>query len=155
AMSDAAAEAVPAASPRARAGRGFGRHGPAVVSLVVFLTLAAACAAAPWLAPYPFDAIDLDSVRQPPSLHHWMGTDDLGRDVFTRVLYGGRVSIFIGVVAAAVGASLGTAVGALAGYYGGLVDNALMRVTDVVYAIPTLPLLIILSSYTRAAVASM
>jgi len=128
---------------------------PAVVSLAVFLTLAAACAAAPWLAPYPFDAIDLDSVRQPPSLHHWMGTDDLGRDVFTRVLYGGRVSIFIGVLAAAVGASLGTTVGALAGYYGGIVDNALMRVTDVVYAVPTLPLLIILSSYTRAAVASM
>jgi len=154
-VSDASAGAVRAASPRARSWREFRRHAPAVVSLAVFVTLAAACAAAPWLAPYPFDAIDLDSVRQPPSVHHWMGTDDLGRDVFTRVLYGGRVSIFIGVLAAAVGASLGTAVGALAGYYGGFVDNALMRVTDVVYAIPTLPLLIILSSYTRAAVASM
>jgi peptide/nickel transport system permease protein len=152
-MTDALA--ATAAPPRARAWRAFRSRGAAVVALAVFATLAAACAAAPWLAPYPFDAIDLDSVRQPPSLDHWMGTDDLGRDVFTRVLYGGRVSIFIGVLAAAVGASLGTAVGALAGYYGGLVDNALMRVTDVVYAIPTLPLLIILSSYTRAAVASM
>jgi peptide/nickel transport system permease protein len=154
-MTDAGADRLAAPPPRARAWRAFRRHVPAVVSLAVFVTLAVACAAAPWLAPYPFDAIDLDSVRQPPSLHHWMGTDDLGRDVFTRVLYGGRVSIFIGVLAAAVGASLGTTVGALAGYYGGIVDNVLMRVTDVVYAIPTLPLLIILSSYTRAAAASM
>jgi peptide/nickel transport system permease protein len=135
--------------------REFLRHRAATASLVLFVVVAAACAAAPWLAPFPFEAIDLGSVRQAPSLRHWMGTDDLGRDVLTRMLYGGRVSILIGLLAAAVGASLGTAVGAVAGFYGGFVDNALMRTTDVAYAIPTLPLLIILSSYSRAAVPSM
>ena len=143
------------ASPRALMWRQFRRHRVALVSLVAFALIAAACAAAPWVAPYPFDAIDLMSVRQAPSLHHWMGTDDLGRDVFTRMLFGGRVSILIGLLAAAVGASLGTGVGAVAGFYGGFVDNALMRVTDVAYAIPTLPLLIILSSYSHAALMSM
>ena len=143
------------ASPRALAWRQFQRHQAASGSLVVFVVMAVACAAAPWVAPYPFDAIDLTSLRQAPSLHHWMGTDDLGRDVLTRMLYGGRVSILIGVLAALVGASLGTAIGAVAGFYGGLVDNVLMRLTDVAYAIPALPLLIILSSYSHAAVPSM
>lgn len=143
------------ASPRALAGRQFRRHQAALASLVVFAVIAAACAAAPFLAPYPFDAIDLMSVRQAPSVHHCMGTDDLGRDVFTRMLFGGRVSILIGILAAVVGAGLGTAIGAVAGFYGGLADNVLMRITDVAYAIPTLPLLIVLSSYSQAAVASM
>lgn len=143
------------ASPRALRWRRFRRHRAAFVSLLCFGFVAAACAAAPWLAPYPFDGIDLSSVRQAPSLHHWMGTDDLGRDVLTRMLFGGRVSILIGLLAAAVGASLGTGVGAIAAFYGGLVDNVLMRVTDVAYAIPTLPLLIILSSYSHSAVTSM
>ncbi len=143
------------ASPRALAWRQFRRHKAASVSLIAFALMAAACAAAPFLAPYPFDAIDLMSVRQPPSLHHWMGTDDLGRDILTRMLFGGRVSILIGILAAVVGAGLGTAIGAVAGFYGGLVDNVLMRLTDVAYAIPTLPLLIILSSYSQAAVTSL
>lgn len=135
-------------------GAGFGarlaRHRLAVVSLGVLIVLAAACAAAPLLAPYPFDAIDLAHIRQPPSLHHLMGTDDLGRDLLTRVLYGGRVSILIGVLAALLGTGLGSLVGSLAGYFGGRLDNALMRLTDVAYSIPTLPLLIVLASYTRA-----
>lgn len=142
-------------APRTSVWRQFLRHRVAFGSLLVFAAIAAACAAAPWLAPYSFDGIDLASVRQAPSLRHWMGTDDLGRDVLTRMLHGGRVSILIGLTAAAVGASLGTGVGALAGFYGGLVDNVLMRVTDVAYAIPTLPLLIVLSSYSHAEVTSM
>ena len=143
------------ASPGTLMWRQFQRHPVALVSLGAFAVIAAACAAAPWVAPYPFDGIDLMAVRHPPSLQHWMGTDDLGRDVLTRMLFGGRVSILIGLLAAAMGATLGTGVGALAGFYGGLVDNLLMRVTDVAYAIPTLPLLIILSSYSHAAVTSM
>ena len=143
------------ASPGALMWRQFQRHRVALVSLGAFAVIAAACAAAPWVAPYSFDGIDLMAVRQPPSLQHWMGTDDLGRDVLTRMLFGGRVSILIGLLAAAMGATLGTGVGALAGFYGGFVDNLLMRVTDVAYAIPTLPLLIILSSYSHAAVTSM
>ena len=135
--------------------RRFARHQAALVSLAFFVVVGAVCALAPLIAPYPFDGIDLDSVRQPPSLSHWMGTDDLGRDVLTRMLFGGRVSILIGLLAAVVGTFLGTAIGAAAGYHGGVIDNLLMRITDVAYAIPTLPLLIILSAYSRAALVSM
>jgi peptide/nickel transport system permease protein len=84
-----------------------------------------------------------------------MGTDDLGRDLLTRVLHGGRVSILIGLLAAFIGTAVGTAVGAAAGYWGGRLDGLLMRATDVAYSIPALPLLIVLSAYTGGAVGSM
>jgi peptide/nickel transport system permease protein len=135
--------------PRLRA------HRAAVASMVALAVIAGACAAAPLLAPYAFDAIDLGSIREPPSPDHWMGTDDLGRDLFTRVLYGGRVSILIGTLAAIIGTGLGSAVGALAGYHCGRLDGALMRATDVASSIPTLPLLIVLGSYTEPAALSM
>ncbi len=138
---------------------GFGarlaRHRLATVSLAVVAVIAAVCFAAPLLAPYPLDAIDLDALRLAPGPGHWMGTDDLGRDVLARVLYGGRVSILIGLLAALTGTLVGTAVGAAAGLYGRRLDNLLMRMTDVAYAIPTLPLLIVLSAYSRAAIGSM
>jgi peptide/nickel transport system permease protein len=132
----------------------FVRRKMAFVSLVFFVAVGIACALAPVVAPYPFDGINLDAVKQPP-FRHWMGTDDLGRDVFTRMLFGGRVSILIGLLAACVGTFVGTTVGAVSGYYGGAIDNVLMRLTDVAYAIPTLPLLIILSAYSKAALLSM
>jgi peptide/nickel transport system permease protein len=138
-----------------RTWRRLKRHRLALVSIGVVAFLAALCAAAPLLAPYGFDAIDLDSIRQPPSLVHWMGTDDLGRDLLTRMLFGGRISILIGLLAALVGTGLGTLVGALAGYYRGPLDALLMRATDVAYSIPALPLLIVLSSYAQGAVGSM
>lgn len=126
-----------------------------MVSIVVFTAVAAACLAAPLIAPYEFAAIDLDSIRTSPSLDHWMGTDDLGRDLFTRVLYGGRVSITIGILSAILGTGIGALVGCLAGFLGGRTDGVLMRATDVAYAIPTLPLLIVLSAYAGAAVPAM
>lgn len=141
--------------PRSRAWRRFRRHTLAWVSIAVFALVGLACLAAPWIAPYAFDAIDLGSIREAPSPEHWMGTDDLGRDLFTRVLYGGRISILIGLLAAGLGTGFGTLVGALAGYFGGRTDGLLMRATDVAYAIPTLPLLIVLSSYTQADATSM
>lgn len=131
------------------------QHRLAVASLVIVSFMTIICFAAPLIAPYEFDAIDLDKIRQAPSLEHWMGTDDLGRDLFTRVLFGGRISILIGILAALFGTSLGTLVGAAGGFYGGRVDDVLMRITDVTYSIPTLPLLIILSSYTQATGTSM
>jgi len=127
----------------------------AAASLAVVAVMAAACAAAPLLAGYEFDAIDLSAIRRAPSWDHWMGTDDLGRDLFTRILYGGRISILIGILSAVIGTGLGSIVGAVAGYFGGRTDNVLMRITDVAYSIPTLPLLIVLASYTRAAAGSM
>jgi peptide/nickel transport system permease protein len=131
------------------------RHKLAVISIAVVALMTAMCAAAPLLTGYEFDAIDLGSIREAPSLDHWMGTDDLGRDLFTRILYGGRVSILIGVLSAVIGTLLGSTVGSVAGFYGGRLDNVLMRTTDVAYAIPTLPLLIVLASYTAATGGSM
>ncbi|MGL4651702.1 MAG: oligopeptide ABC transporter permease [Caldilineaceae bacterium] len=131
----------------------FRRHRPAVVSAIVLLVLAILCFGAPFFAPYEFDAIDLLNARQPPSREHLMGTDDLGRDAFTRLLYGGRISLMVGVFAAAFSTFIGALVGAISGYYGGIVDNGLMRFTEIMIAIPTLPLLIIISSYARASVA--
>ena len=142
-------------SPAELSWRQFRKHRVAMVSVTVFVVIALACLAAPLLAPYGPDAIDMANLRQAPSVRHWMGTDDLGRDVLSRLLFGGRVSILIGVLAAILGTGLGTLVGAVAGFYGRWADNVLMRVTDVAYAIPTLPLLIVLSAYSNAAALSM
>ena len=127
------------------------RHKLAMASLVLFALVSLACAAAPLLTPYEFDAIDLTRIRQSPSATHWMGTDDLGRDLFTRILYGGRISILIGLISAVIGTVVGALVGAVAGFYGGRVDSVLMRATDVAYSIPSLPLLIVLASFTQSA----
>jgi peptide/nickel transport system permease protein len=135
--------------------RSLRRHKLAMASMAAVLLITAACIAAPLLSAYDFDAIDLAAIRHPPTWGHWMGTDDLGRDLFTRVLYGGRVSILIGVLSAVIGTGLGSLVGAGAGFYGGRTDNILMRITDVAYSIPTLPLLIVLASYTQATASSM
>ncbi len=133
-----------------RGDRRFWRHlrrnRIAVGSLVVLGGLSLVCAVAPLIAPYDFDAIDLAAIREPPTAEHWLGTDDLGRDLLTRMLYGGRISILIGLVAASLGTGLGSLLGAVAGYYGGRVEEVLMRFTDVMYSIPTLPLLIVLAA---------
>ncbi|GMV05111.1 MAG: peptide ABC transporter permease [Gemmatimonadota bacterium] len=147
--------AVRGSAPPSLVWRNLKRHRLAMVSLAVVAVISAACVAAPLLAGYAFDAIDLGAIRQAPSWDHWMGTDDLGRDLFTRVLYGGRISILIGVLSALIGTGLGSLVGAVAGFYGGRTDNVLMRLTDVAYSIPSLPLLIVLASYTRAEASSM
>lgn len=144
-----------AASPGARVWARLRRHRLAMASLWALAAIGTACAAAPLLSGHAFDAIDLGSIRQPPSVRHWMGTDDLGRDLFTRVLYGGRISILIGVLAAVIGTGVGVLVGALAGFHGRGLDNVLMRLTDVAQSIPALPLLIVLSAYAGGAVPSM
>ncbi len=131
------------------------RHRMATWSIVVVACVGALCVAAPVIAPYDFDQIDLTSIREAPSIAHVMGTDDLGRDLFSRVLYGGRVSILIGLLAALIATGFGSMLGAVSGFYGGRVDAVLMRFTDVVYSIPTLPLLIVLASYTQAGAVSM
>lgn len=113
------------------------------VALVTLVVLVAGALAAPLVAPYAFDAVDLANRRGAPSLSHWFGTDELGRDLFTRLLYGARVSLAVGFVSAAMSATIGVAVGATAGYVGRWIDDALMRLTDAMLAIPRLPLLMI------------
>jgi len=109
----------------------------------VFAGLIAAAAAAPMIAPYGPERIDLAVRREAPSAAHPFGTDELGRDVFSRVMFGARVSLEVGVFSAAVAGALGVAIGGGAGYAGGVVDAALMRATDAMLAIPRLPLLMI------------
>ena len=130
----------------------FRRHKLALVAAGILLILIATVMLAPWIAPYPFDAIDPLHGRQPPTPQHWLGTDDLGRDLYTRLLYGGQISMAIGIFSALVGTGVGTLMGSVAGYYGKTVDNVIMRATDVAFSIPSLPLLIILSSYAKSAI---
>jgi peptide/nickel transport system permease protein len=107
------------------------------------LLLVLASLAAPYLAPFAADALDLANRRAAPSLVHWFGTDELGRDVLTRVLIGARVSLSIGLLSAMASVAIGATVGAVAGYAGGWVDDVLMRATDAMLAIPRLPLLML------------
>jgi len=130
--------------------RRFTRHRMAVVGLLVVSLLGVASVLAPWLSPYDPNKPQLLTQLRAPSPVHPLGTDDLGRDLLTRILYGGRVSLSIGVLAMALAVVIGTAVGALAGFYGGTVDNLLMRLTDLILSIPALFLLILLTLLLRS-----
>lgn len=134
-----------------RVWRQLRRHRVAMASMAFFVLASLFCAAAPLLTAHDFDTIDLTQIRQPPSISHILGTDDLGRDLWARILYGGRISILIGLISALVGTVVGAGVGAVSGFYGGRIDSVLMRFTDLAYSIPSLPLLIVLASFTRSA----
>lgn len=120
-------------------------------SLVFLVALAVVVVVAPLLSPYAYDQQNLDLIGQPtaPSAAHWFGTDELGQDSFTRVLYGGRISLALGLASALVATLLGTAIGALAGFHGGVVDALLMRLIDVALSIPLLPLVLLLAGLFR------
>lgn len=129
--------------------RRFLRHRLAIVSLAVLVLLALLAILAPafnLLLGFDVTAVDLLARLAPPSLTHPLGTDELGRDLFLRLLDGGRVSLLVGILAALVAAVIGTAIGLLAGYFGGRLDRLLMRLTDGVIALPLLPLLIVLAA---------
>ncbi len=129
--------------------RRFLRHRLAVASLVVLLLLVLSALLAPVIAPFDPDALSTTERLQGPSTRHWLGTDDIGRDIFSRVLYGGRISLLIGVAATAVSLLIGTVIGAIAGYFGGFVDNLLMRVVDIFLSFPSLFILIVLATVIR------
>lgn len=109
---------------------------------VLLMLLSAAAVAAPWLAPYDPLAVNLPQALLAPSAAHWLGTDTLGRDVLSRLLYGARISLVIGFIAVGVSVVMGVTVGALAGYAGGWVDAVLMRLVDTLLSIPTFFLLL-------------
>lgn len=135
-----------AASPIRRAPR---------VAAVFLGTLIIAALLAPVLAPYAMDAIDLADRRAAPSMTHWLGTDELGRDLLTRLLFGARVSLAIGLLSALASVAFGVAVGTVAGYASRRVDDVLMRTTDAVLAIPRLPLLMLVAAVLRPGVPSL
>lgn len=125
------------------------------ISLAVLGALALLAVLAPLVAPFAPDAVDLAGRRAAPSIAHWFGTDALGRDVFSRVLYGARVSLAVGVLSAALAVALGALIGALAGYRGGHLDALLMRLTDAMLSIPRLPLLMVLGAIVQPTIATL
>ena len=126
--------------------RKFRRHKLAIVGAIMTIVLLILAIFAPLITPYSFEELDLSNMFAPPTLKHIFGTDELGQDVFTRILYGGRISLLVGFASAFTAVVFGILIGALAGFYGKWLDNFLMRFTDMMMTIPTLPLLIVLSS---------
>lgn len=116
--------------------RKFFRNKAAVISTVILTFMIVLAAFAPYFAPHDPNKLDFFGQLAPPSVEHWLGTDEVGRDVFSRLLYGGRVSLLVGFVSATLSVVIGILVGGIAGYFGGIADAVLMRITDGMLSIP-------------------
>ncbi|MDR1230155.1 MAG: ABC transporter permease [Spirochaetaceae bacterium] len=125
------------------------RHSRPLIFAAVFLVFITLVSVFAFLSPYDPDAIDVLRKFERPGPAHWFGTDDLGRDYLTRILYGGRISLLVGVVAMLISTSIGVVVGITAGYRGGLIDSLLMRVVDILSSIPWMILVTVVSIYLR------
>jgi peptide/nickel transport system permease protein len=126
----------------------FRRHPGAIAGSIVLGLLILLVLLAP-LSPYDAETSSMEERFQPPSLQHPLGTDALGRDLLTRILYGGRISLTVGLLVVGISLSIGVPIGAAAGYYGGRLDNVLMRLTDSFLSLPSLLVLILLSAILR------
>lgn len=122
------------------------RNKSVIIGFIILFIVVGACLAAPWIAPYSYDEQNLDAKFQKPSAEHLMGTDNFGRDMFTRILYGGRVSLMVGFVSETFSMLVGTILGAISAYYGGRTDNIIMRILDVFMSMPNLLLAIAISA---------
>lgn len=142
------ARAVPLPPPRWHPGA----LSPASGAAAFLVALRLGALVAPLVAPYTADALDLANRRAAPSVAHWFGTDELGRDVLTRVLLGARVSLAIGLLSALASAGIGVLVGSMAGYAGRWLDDLLMRGTDAMLAVPRLPLLMLAAAVAEPGV---
>ncbi len=127
--------------------RRFRRHKMATIGFIVLTLIIAFSIITPMVSPYTMDQISLENRFSEPSSKYILGTDEIGRDVLTRLAYGGRISLFVAVVAALSSLAIGAIIGSIAGFFGGWVDNALMRLVDVLLSIPTFPLLMLLAMY--------
>jgi len=129
--------------------RRFRRHPGAMIGAVVLILLIISISFA-FLSPYDPTISDIANRYQPPSLQHPFGTDGLGRDLLTRVLYGGRISLTVGLMVVGITLMIGVPVGAIAGYFGGWIDNFLMRIIDAVLSLPSLMVLILMGAILRS-----
>ncbi len=116
----------------------------AVTGGVVLAIMVVLAVLTPWIAPYGYEAQNLDLGATPPSAAHWLGTDIFGRDLLTQILYGGRISLAVGFIATAVALVIGVTWGAVAGYVGGRIDSVMMRFVDILYALPFMIFIILL-----------
>jgi peptide/nickel transport system permease protein len=147
ATATADAAALAAVKPRASPWRRLARHPAAVAGAIVISLFVAMALAAPWIAPYDPIATSFSAVRKAPSAAHWFGTDDIGRDVLSRVEFGARASLLAGVVSVLISLSIGVPVGLVAGYAGGATDLVVSRITDALLACPFLILAIALAAF--------
>jgi oligopeptide transport system permease protein len=138
--------AEPERSPWRDAMQRFRRNKAAVTSLVFLILVTLLCVIGPWLLTHAYDSTDWDALKLPPSLtnSHWWGTDESGRDLLVRCLVGGRISLMVGILTTLTSIALGVVWGATAGYLGGAVDQVMMRVVDIMYAVPYLLIAILL-----------
>jgi len=122
------------------------RNKAAVVSMMVLGIIATLALFAPWLSPHAYDEVYWERILAPPDFEgaHWFGTDGNGRDLFVRTLYGARVSLTVGILATAVSLVIGVTWGAIAGYFGGRIDNLMMRFVDIMYSLPFMFFVILL-----------
>lgn len=118
------------------------RNTGAMIGLSILVFFSVIALSAPWLAPFDPYKMELSNTTSPPTREHWLGTDELGRDVLSRLIYGARISLSIGFVIEAIAAGIGVSIGAISGYFGGLIDSIFMRLVDVVSAFPFLILAI-------------
>jgi oligopeptide transport system permease protein len=116
----------------------------ALAGLGLLILLCIVSLLTPWIAPYGYEQQDLSLGATPPSMQHWLGTDVFGRDMLTRIMWGGRVSLTVGFIATAVALAIGVVWGAVAGYMGGRVDMVMMRLVDILYALPFMIFIILL-----------
>jgi len=131
------------------------RSGGLAIGLVLALAMVAMALAAPWLAPYDPNAQDVLLKLEPPSAAHPFGTDDFGRDVLSRVIYGARISLFVGAVATLVGVLVGTIIGVVSGYFGKFVDRVITALTDVLLSFPQLIMGLILVAVLGASLTNL
>jgi peptide/nickel transport system permease protein len=125
--------------------RRFRKHRVAYVGFFFFVFLLALVITGPYMVAYQLDEVSLSERMHMPSWKHWFGTDELGRDTWVRIMHGGRVSLTVGLIVGISTVILGGLIGILAGYVGGVLDNALMRLVDTIYTIPRIVLLLVLS----------
>lgn len=122
------------------------RNKMAMLGLIILLIEIVLAVLAPVIAPYDYTQMDIMSMFAPPSKQHLFGCDDLGRDIFSRILIGSRYSLSCGILATLIGTVIGMAIGAIAGFFGGKVDNIIMRILDIIQAIPGMVMMIVMSA---------
>ncbi|MHB1545197.1 MAG: ABC transporter permease [bacterium] len=130
----------------------FKKNKLALISLIFILLIIITAIFAPYIAPYNPDKIDVNAILQPPNPVHLLGTDQLGRDILSRLIYGGRISIEVGFIAVSLSLLIGIPIGAYAGYYGGVTDSILMRFVDIMLTFPSFFLILAISAILKPSI---
>lgn len=134
------------ASPWSMALRRFTRNKLALIGFIILVVMFVVCFFGPLFSPYELEDYKISMKNKPPSAEHWLGTDNLGRDILLRVMLAGRISLLVGLISTTISVIVGATMGSIAGFYGRVADTIIMRVTDIFMAMPTLPILIILGA---------